>query len=503
MSSHVLHVLLGLLLVLGVTGSARASSCYRLCRRYTKRSSQSLCVRFLCRQAALGYFNRFGKRTLARQEIVPCGEQPLRCSGSRTAQLTQHPKLSKEKTETATSHDEAGQSVRHISPALLASAKAGVVERTKETSQVYRQRQQKYTSLTDTQKGRGIWHVNQSQPREQRMLKEEEMGQLTNKDAELGQHTIRTLLTQTGQTSFRSPSERRSGNAGNSIKADRISTPLSSNQGRAHASRADDITPSNNRQAKVTKVPLLLHANKELYKIPSLAGKTGADRNTRGNPSRAPEKTTKFLLFRHAYTAPTRNKIPGLRERVGIIQVPVHSFLHPESPQNEVGVFSGEWAPPVERNLNLPPLQRPGYVQSEKSSRYPSFVRDTVSNEDPGDHPSVSSDRLHPREQNRISNTFIFFSNGHTPDVPRHRHSWRSEKPDRVLSPSPNLGRSPEQNHVNSPFRPQWPSPEKNRQTSVGLVSAATGSDATGRHERQPLWSNVSALRELWGQAKG
>lgn len=48
--------------VLAQTENAdRVSRCYATCRSYTKRS-KSLCLRYLCRLAVLGYFNRFGKR---------------------------------------------------------------------------------------------------------------------------------------------------------------------------------------------------------------------------------------------------------------------------------------------------------------------------------------------------------------------------------------------------------------------------------------------------------
>lgn len=39
--------------------------CIQICKAYAKRSSQthSQCLKYFCRQAILGYFNRFGKRT--------------------------------------------------------------------------------------------------------------------------------------------------------------------------------------------------------------------------------------------------------------------------------------------------------------------------------------------------------------------------------------------------------------------------------------------------------
>ena len=67
MELYVLHVLLLTVTiataVLAQTEHAtRMSRCYARCRSYSKRSSRTLCFRFFCRLAILGYYNRFGKR---------------------------------------------------------------------------------------------------------------------------------------------------------------------------------------------------------------------------------------------------------------------------------------------------------------------------------------------------------------------------------------------------------------------------------------------------------
>lgn len=65
------------LLVAMFVGATRVSTgvsprnCWTVCSTYFKRSTQNMCLQFFCRQATLGYFNRFGKRYSAFEITRP------------------------------------------------------------------------------------------------------------------------------------------------------------------------------------------------------------------------------------------------------------------------------------------------------------------------------------------------------------------------------------------------------------------------------------------------